>query len=92
MERYVVHIDRRKQRIAELRADLAALTDAVAAFHAEYHARVGRLFVELDRVQLAIDEYERRIARLAAAPDADPATVEGEIRDAFSEQRRRVGG
>jgi len=88
--RYVVQIERRKQRVAELRADLAALTDAVAAFHAAYHARVGRLFVELDRVRLAIDEYERRIDRLTAAPDADPATIEDDIRAAFSEQRRRV--
>ncbi len=88
--RYVVQIEQRKQRAAELQADLAALTDAVAAFHAAYHARAGRLFVELDRAVLAIDEYERRISRLSAAPDADPATIEAEIRAAFAEQRGRV--
>lgn len=41
-------------------------------------------------MQLAIAEYERRIARLTAEPAADPSTVEEEIRDAFTDRRRRV--
>jgi hypothetical protein len=88
--RYLTAIDTRKRRIADLQAELAALKLALGRFEAEYHAQVGVLFVELDRVRLAIDEYERRIAWLHAHPDGDPAEAEREIEREFRFRHEEV--
>jgi Skp family chaperone for outer membrane proteins len=88
--RYLLEIETRKRRIADLQAELASLKLALGRFEAEYHARVGVLFVELDRVRLAIDEYERRIAWLQTHPDADPNDVEDQIRAEFQSRHEEI--
>jgi hypothetical protein len=88
--RYLVEVEARKRRVAELQADIEARKVALARFNAEYHARVGTLFIELDRVRLAIDEYEQRIAWLKANPTADPEQVERDIADQFEARRQEV--
>jgi hypothetical protein len=82
--RYQTEIELRKRHAAERQADLESLQVGLARFEAEYHARVGRLFVDLDQVRLAIDEYECRIARLHADPHADPNRIEDELRQEFA--------
>jgi len=88
--RYLAEVEARKRRSADLRTELEALRVGLARFEAEYHARVGALFVELDRARLAADEYERRIARLDADPAADPDRVEEEVRREFAGRREEV--
>ena len=88
--RYLAEVERRKRRAASLQADLEALTVALARFEAEYHHRVGALFVELDRARLAADEYERRIARLHADPSADTNRIEEDVRAEFDGRREEV--
>jgi hypothetical protein len=88
--RYVGEIEARRRRAAELQADLESLKLVLGRFEAEYHARVGSLFVELDRARLAIDEYERRIAWLKANPTADPAAAEDEVNREFARRREEV--
>ncbi|HET8522916.1 MAG TPA: J domain-containing protein [Thermomicrobiales bacterium] len=88
--RYLLEIETRKRRIADLQAELASLKLALGRFEAEYHARVGVLFVELDRVRLAIDEYERRIAWLQTHPDADPNDIEDQIRADFQTRHEEI--
>ncbi len=88
--RYLAEIETRKRRAADLQTELESLKLAVGRFEAEYHARVGALFVELDQLKLAIEEYEQRIGRLQAEPDADPADVEDEIAKKFAGQREHV--
>lgn len=88
--RYLIEIEARKRKVADLQAELEALRLALGRFEAEYHARVGVLFVELDRVCLAIDEYERRIAWLKAHPDDDPAEAEREIERDFRARHEEV--
>jgi Skp family chaperone for outer membrane proteins len=88
--RYLTEIEVRKQRIAGLQAELAELRVNVGRFSAEYHARVGTLFVELDQIRLSIDEYERRIAWLQSHPGGDPATAEEEIEREFKSRREEV--
>lgn len=88
--RYLAEIEIRKRQVAALQADMEELKLALGRFEAEYHARVGVLFVELDRLRLAIEEYERRIAWLRADPDADPAEVEREVARAFARRREEV--
>ena len=88
--RYLGEIEARQRRAAELQAELEATKVALGRFEAEYHARVGTLFVELDRARLAIDEYERRIARLKADPTADPSEVERDLTREFGRRREEV--
>lgn len=88
--RYLADIEVRKRRVAELQADLATYKDALGRFNAEYHARVGVLFVELDQVELAIKEYEYRIAQLRAHPTINPETLERETKQQFSEEREQI--
>ncbi|MGH2531502.1 MAG: J domain-containing protein [Thermomicrobiales bacterium] len=88
--RYLTEIETRKRRVADLQAELEALKLALGRFEAEYHARVGVLFVELDRVRLAIDEYERRIAWLQSHPDGDPAEAEREIEREFRTRHEEI--
>jgi len=88
--RYLTEVEVRKRRVAELQADVEALKVALARFNAEYHARVGTLFIELDRVRLAIDEYEQRIAWLKANSTADPEQVERDIAAQFEARRQEV--
>lgn len=87
--RYLGDVEMRRERVAELQAELAALNVALARFNAEYQTRVGSLFVELDRARLAIDEYERRIARLQQSQD-DPAQIEDDVAAEFSGRRDDV--
>ncbi len=88
--RFQRDVESRQRRIADLRAELDSLKLTLARFEAEYHARVGILFVELDRARLAIAEYERRIARLQADPDADPGDVERDVGREFGSRREEV--
>ncbi len=87
--RYLADVEGRRGRVAELQADLAALNVTLARFNAEYQTRVGSLFVELDRVQLALDEYERRIASLQSG-QVDPAHIEDDIRAEFAGRHEEV--
>ncbi|MDQ3514901.1 MAG: J domain-containing protein [Chloroflexota bacterium] len=90
--RRLVQIERRKRRVAGLQADVAALRLGLGRFAADYHARVGSLFAELDRIQLTIDEYGERIDRLRANRFLDVAGLEADIEERFAERRRRVEG
>lgn len=88
--RYLAEVEARKRRAASLQTELTTLKLALGRFESDYHVRVGLLFVELDRVGLAIEEYEHRVARLETAPTADPESVEQEVRAEFADQREQV--
>jgi hypothetical protein len=88
--RYLGEIEVRKRRIADLQADLHLLKEKLGRFNAEYHTRVGALFVELDKINLEIQEYEYRIARLQRDPDLNPEDLEDETVDWFAGQREEV--
>lgn len=88
--RYLTEVEARKRRAAGLQSELEALRVGLVRFEAEYHTRVGTLFVELDRARLAADEYERRIARLNSDPHVDPERVEEEVRREFADRREEV--
>lgn len=88
--RYLVAIDERKRRAAELDVELASLKLSVGRFEAEYHARAGVLFVELDRIQLAISEYDHRISRLKASPTVRPEDIENDVGEKYARQREEL--
>jgi DNA repair exonuclease SbcCD ATPase subunit len=88
--------ERLRARIDALRAEIAAATAeyeeikvTLSAFEARYDARIGVLIVELDRLNLQIAEYERRIAALSE-PVEEWTRIEEEIRESFREERERI--
>lgn len=88
--RYLAEVEARKRRAADLRAEVETLTLTLGRFEAEYQARVGVLFVELDRLRLAAAEYERRIALLTAEANADLQRVEQDVEREFATRREEV--
>jgi len=85
--RYLDEIEVRKRRVAELQTELESFNEELGQFNTEYDARIGTLFVELDKVDLAIAEYKFRIARLSTASTYDPDKLEQDTHSHFSEQR-----
>ena len=57
-------IAEKRTLIAELTEEVASLKNGLNIFEAEYHGRVGVLYVRLDELELAIKEYLRRIELL----------------------------
>ena len=88
--KYLVEVETRKQRAAVLQDELTSLRHALGRFEAEYHAVVGTLFLELDRIHLAIRSYEEKIARLHDDPDADPERVEREVEENVRAEREEI--
>lgn len=88
--RYLGEVESRRRRIADLEAELQALKETLGRFSAEYHTRVGKLFAELDRIELEIAECEYRILRLQRKPDLDPEDLDRETHEHFSRQREQV--
>jgi hypothetical protein len=88
--RYLREIEARKALAAQLSADLEVLKLALGQFDAEYHAKIGVLFIELDRIELAISEYEYRIVLLQEQPDVDARTVEEDVAQRFDQRRESI--
>lgn len=88
--KYLAEIERRKQLAAALQEELTTIRLELGRFEAEYHAVVGSLFLELDRLRLAIRAYEDKITRLERDPRADPATVEREVEETLHAEREDI--
>lgn len=85
---YAAEIEVRKQRLAELQADIQRLKGVLDRFNAEYLTRVGVLFVRLDKIRLSVREYEFRIASLQSNPERQQLDqMERETRDRFTEEQ-----
>lgn len=85
--RYLIEVDERKQRAAALQEELEFLRVALSKFEAGYHAVVGSLFLELDRVRLAIRSYEMRIALLHDGRGLDAVSVEDKVEETLRSAR-----
>jgi hypothetical protein len=88
--RYLIEVEARKQRAAALQDELTSLRLSLGLFEAEYHAVVGTLFLELDRIRIAIRAYKEKIARLHDDPHADPTTVEREVEETLHAEREEI--
>jgi len=88
--RYLSEIEVRKRQVIELQTELAVYKEHLGRFSAEYHARVGTLFIELDRIGLSIVEYQFRLSQLRENPQSDLAKLERESKRQFTEQREQI--
>ncbi len=81
-----------EEEIADLRVHKHDLQIILNAFFAEYNARVGVRYVELDRIKLRIKEYKKRIelAGGKTITDEEADKIEEEIENLFSGARQKV--
>jgi hypothetical protein len=88
--RLLDEIEKRKTIAVGLQQELAQLKAEIAAFEAEYHATIGPLYLEIDRLRTAIRQYELQIARLHDQPESAPETIERDVLDDMRAAWERV--
>ncbi len=85
----MAEVEAKKDRIAELELTLESIRLELGRFELEYHARVGRLYAALDRLELQVDEYRARI-RLIRERRAAGSEIEERLNEEFGERRART--
>ncbi len=89
-QRLLVVIDATRQRAATLQTTIETLRDDLGRFEGAYHARTGHLFVELNRLRLACDEFRHRIAMVRGRRGARPEEIEGDVERLFRDRRQTI--
>ncbi len=92
-----VSIDEIKEEINGKRAIIANLLEEVAnlkreltIFEAEYHARVGVLYVRLDELELELREYDKRIKLLKSRKIDNLVDLEKTIEEQFQKDKEKI--
>jgi hypothetical protein len=92
LNRYLTTIESRKRRLAPLQADLETLREDLARFSAEYHARVGLVILDAERMEREAAEYCLRTKLLRHDPAPNQAEFDDQVRRRFGaewEQHRQ---
>ena len=76
--------------IADLTEEVASLKSELAIFEAEYHGRVGVLYVKLDELELAIKEYLKRIELLRDGKVRNLVDLEKTIEEQFKSDYKKI--
>ena len=85
IEKRLFEIEQKRQRVALLGQEIEELKQALGRFQLEYSARVGRLYVELDKLELLIQEYRLRIQLIVdRGRQVHFQEIEDEIKRRFS--------
>jgi len=89
IEKKLAEVEAKKDRIAELELTLETLRLELGRFEVEYHARVGRLYVELDKLELEIDEYRSRV-RMIREKGLSVSEIDELLNVEFGERRAKT--
>jgi hypothetical protein len=91
---YGTTIKELEESIADINVRIHDLEVVLNALYAEYNARVGILYVELDRLKLRIREYKHRIARAQGRnlTEQEAREMEEEMDELFSDEREKIEG
>ena len=90
IEKYLTDIQAKQEHIAGLTLSLEDLKLDVSRFETQYNAIVGRLYVELDRVNLEVKEYMQRIRLVKEEKIASEEKINAHVRESFKEERQKV--
>jgi hypothetical protein len=83
---------KKEKEASELSIQVEDIKIVLNLFLNEYNARVGILYVELDKLKLRIKEYKYRIntAKKKGLTLEDLNTIEDEVGETFSKERQKV--
>lgn len=90
IERLLREVHEKKEQIAELTLALEDLKLEVSRFETEYNAILGKLYVELDKVNLEIKEYTLRVQLIEKEAIVNKARIDDRIKESFKEERKKV--
>ena len=89
-EEITEEITAKREIIADLSEDVSSLKNELAIFEAEYHGRIGVLYVKLDELELAIKEYLKRIELLKNGDIRNLVELERTIEEQFKSDYERL--
>ncbi len=84
IEKKLLEIEQKRQRVAMLGQEIEELKQALGRFQVEYNARVGRLYVELDKLELLIQEHRLRIQLIVDERKVRIQEIEDEVKRRFT--------
>lgn len=90
IERQLTELHKKQDQVAEFTLSLEDLKLEVRRFETEYNAIIGKLYVELDKVNLEIEEYTLRVQLAEQEMITDSAEIDEQIQQSFAEQRQKV--
>lgn len=82
----------KEEEAADLSFQVQDLKIKLNLFLGEYNSRVGRFYVDLDRIKLKIKEYQYRIKTVYGKEisEEELKAIEEDLKETFSEQRQRI--
>ncbi|MBM3242487.1 hypothetical protein FJZ31_40015, partial [Candidatus Poribacteria bacterium] len=89
-ERLVQEVQAKQNQIAELTLALEDLKLEVNRFETEYNAILGKLYVELDKVNLEIKEYTLRVQLIEKEAIVNKARIDDRVEESFKEERQKI--
>lgn len=90
IERLLSEIEHKRNHAAELMLILEDLKLELKQFEAEYNAQIGRLYAELDEVELSIREYRLRLRLLREGVSPYSPEMEKRVRECFQHEREKL--
>ena len=82
----------KEEEAADLSFQVQDLKIKLDLFLGEYNSRVGKFYVDLDRIKLKIKEYQYRIKTVyeKKLSEEELKAIEEDLKETFSEQRQRI--
>jgi hypothetical protein len=90
IERLLKEVHAKQNQIAELTLALEDLKLDVNRFETEYNAILGKLYVELDKVNLEIKEYTLRVQLIEKEAIINKARIDDRVEESFKEERQKI--
>lgn len=84
-------IEEKRSVIAELSEELASIKNELAFFEAEYHGRIGVLYIRIDELELAIKEYRKRVELIKEGRIKNLVDLEKKIEEQFKGDYEKIG-
>lgn len=88
VSRLLQAIEAKRRQVAEFTVDIERLKADVDAFQHQYHAHVGRYYVELDKVELETKAYRLRLQ--LHREKVSKAEIEARVTSCFPENRECI--
>ncbi len=90
VEKLLTTIQAKRDQVAEMTLEIEELKLDIRRFESEYNARVGRFYIELDKVELLTKEHRLRLRLLKEGLSTHSPEMEKRIESCFRSERERL--